>query len=161
MSDRERDSIQEMEDIQKGLEAFLQQEMQEMQTSGSGSGKSGTGRRTAERPAPQMFDMTENDEDEEELDVIGSGRRARADDYAEDWDDPAYRKRQVARRETTRKTSENRNSGDRSNSNADRRRRHPIDLGVAEGRTMRTNTRTTKITEKKIAPEEKQGSVRR
>lgn len=47
MSDRERDSIQEMEDIQKGLEAFLQQEMQEMQTSGSGSGKSGTGRRTA------------------------------------------------------------------------------------------------------------------
>ena len=39
MSDRERDSIQEMEDIQKGLEAFLQQEMQEMQTSGSGSGK--------------------------------------------------------------------------------------------------------------------------
>ena len=43
MSDRERDSIQEMEDIQKGLEAFLQQEMQEMQTSGSGTGKSGTG----------------------------------------------------------------------------------------------------------------------
>lgn len=40
-------------------------------------------------------------------------------------------------------------------------RRHPIDLGVAEGRTMRTNTRTTKIIEKKIAPEEKQGSVRR
>ena len=70
MSDRERDSIQEMEDIQKGLEAFLQQEMQEMQTSGSGSGKSGTGRRTAERPAPQMFDMTENDEDEEALDLI-------------------------------------------------------------------------------------------
>ena len=136
--------------------------MQEMQTSGSSSGKSGTGRRTAERPAPQMFDMTENDEDEEELDVIGSGRRARADDYAEDWDDPAYRKRQAARRETTRKTSENvivvavvtvmQIVADR---------RHLIDLGVAEGRTMRTNTRTTKITEKKIAPEEKQGSVRR
>ena len=69
MSDRERDSIQEMEDIQKGLEAFLQQEMQEMQTSGSGRGKSGTGRRTAERPAPQMFDMTEDDEDEEELGI--------------------------------------------------------------------------------------------
>ena len=34
MSDKERDSIQEMEDIQKGLEAFLQQEMQEMQASG-------------------------------------------------------------------------------------------------------------------------------
>ena len=127
MSDRERDSIQEMEDIQKGLEAFLQQEMQEMQTSGSGSGKSGTGRRTAERPAPQMFDMNEDDEDEEELDVIGAGRRARADDYAEDWDDPAYRRRQAARRETTRKTSENRNSGGHSNSNADRRRQATSD----------------------------------
>lgn len=102
MSDRERDSIQEMEDIQKGLEAFLQQEMQEMQTSGSGSGKSGTGRRTAERPAPQMFDMTEDDEDEEELDVIGAGRRARADDYAEDWDDPADRRRQATSDKTQR-----------------------------------------------------------
>lgn len=102
MSDRERDSIQEMEDIQKGLEAFLQQEMQEMQTSGSGSGKSGTGRRTAERPAPQMFDMNEDDEDEEELDVIGAGRRARADDYAEDWDDPAYRRRQATSDKTQR-----------------------------------------------------------
>ena len=122
MSDRERDSIQEMEDIQKGLEAFLQQEMQEMQTSGSGSGKSGTGRRTAERPAPQMFDMTENDEDEEELDVIGSDRRAGSrEDYAEDWDDPTYRRRQAARRETARKTSESRNGGGRS-SNADHRR---------------------------------------
>ena len=127
MSDRERDSIQEMEDIQKGLEAFLQQEMQEMQTSGSGSGKSGTGRRTAERPAPQMFDMNEDDEDEEELDVIGSGRRAREDDYTEDWDDPAYRKRQAARRETTRKTAENRNGGGRSNSNEDRRRQAASD----------------------------------
>ena len=74
-----------------------------------------------------MFDMTEDDEDEEELDVIGSGRRARADDYAEDWDDPAYRKRQAARRETTRKTSANRNSGGRSNSNADRRRQAASD----------------------------------
>ena len=162
MSDRERDSIQEMEDIQKGLEAFLQQEMQEMQTSGSGSGKSGTGRRTAERPAPQMFDMTENDEDEEELDVIGSGRRARADDYAEDWDDPAYRKRQVARRETTRKTSENRNSGDRSNSNADRRRQAASDRPRRSRREDYADEyEDYDIIEKKIAPEEKQGSVRR
>ena len=40
MSDKERDSIQEMEDIQKGLEAFLQQEMQEMQASGAGARRS-------------------------------------------------------------------------------------------------------------------------
>ncbi len=100
MSDRERDSIQEMEDIQRGLEAFLQQEMQEMQASGSGRRKTtGTGQRAAEHPAPQMFDMSEDDEEEEELDVIGSGRRGREDEYAEDWDDPAYRRRQSQRRE--------------------------------------------------------------
>lgn len=116
MSDRERDSIQEMEDIQKGLEAFLQQELQEMQqTSGSGNGKHQTNRaqqgnrasdrsrQAAGRPAPQMFDLNETDDDKEELDVIGSGRGS-AEDYAEDWDDPAYRKRQAARRAAARKT---------------------------------------------------------
>lgn len=117
MSDRERDSIQEMEDIQKGLEAFLQQEMQEMQkTSGSGNGNHQTNRaqqgngasdrsrQAAGRPAPQMFDLNETDDDKEELDVIGSRRRAIQDDYGEDWDDPAYRKRQAARRAAARKT---------------------------------------------------------
>ena len=116
MSDRERDSIQEMEDIQKGLEAFLQQELQEMQqTSGSGNGNHQTNRaqqgnrasdrsrQAAGRPAPQMFDLNETDNDKEELDVIGSGRGS-AEDYAEDWDDPAYRKRQAARRAAARKT---------------------------------------------------------
>lgn len=137
MSDREKDSIQEMEDIQKGLEAFLQQEMQEMQASGAGT-RRGTGRpantgtrsaeREAARPTPQMYDMREDDEEEEELDVIGSDRRARfREDYAEDWDDPAYRKRQAARRETAHKTSESRNGGNRSNSNADRRRQENSD----------------------------------
>ena len=139
MSGRERDSIQEMEDIQKGLEAFLQQELQGMQqTSGSGNGNHQTNRaqqgnrasdrsrQAAGRPAPQMFDLNETDDDKEELDVIGSGRGS-AEDYAEDWDDPAYRKRQAARRETTRKTSENRNGGGRSNSNADRRRQAASD----------------------------------
>ena len=126
MSDKERDSIQEMEDIQKGLEAFLQQEMQEMQASGAGARRStgrpaaNAGTHSAERPAagcptPQMYDMKEDDEEEEELDVIGSDRRARSrEDYAEDWDDPTYRRRQAARRETARKTSESRNGGGRS-----------------------------------------------
>ena len=162
MSDRERDSIQEMEDIQKGLEAFLQQEMQEMQTSGSGSGKSGTGRRTAERPAPQMFDMTEKDEDEEELDVIGSGRRARADDTRRIGMIPRIvRDRRLAERRRVRLQRIVIVVAVVTVMQIVADRRHLIDLGVAEGRTMRTNTRTTKITEKKIAPEEKQGSVRR
>lgn len=124
MSDRERDSIQEMEDIQKGLEAFLQQEMQQMQQTSGNSGRSKQGNRvqqgngapgrtgqTASRPSPQMFDMTE-DEEEEELDVIGSGRRD-AGDYAEDWDDPAYRKRQAARREAERRTDSRRGTDHR------------------------------------------------
>lgn len=142
MSDKERDSIQEMEDIQKGLEAFLQQEMQEMQASGAGARRS-TGRpaanvgthsaeREAARPAPQMYDMREDDEEEEELDVIGSDRRAGSrEDYAEDWDDPTYRRRQAARRETARKTSESRNGGGRS-SNADHCRQE------TSGRTRRS-----------------------
>lgn len=125
MSDRERDSIQEMEDIQKGLEAFLQQEMQEMQMSGNGTGNTAgntgahsTGRTAGSRPAPQIYDMKEDDEEEEELDVIGSDRRSRQD-YAEDWDDPEYRRRQAARR-----TAENRNSGSRSSrGTSDRPRR--------------------------------------
>ena len=141
MSDRERDSIQEMEDIQKGLEAFLQQEMQEMQTSGSGSGKSGTGRRTAERPAPQMFERMITRK-------IGMIPRIVRDRQ------PAERRRVRLQRIVIVVTVVT-----VMQIVADRR--HPIDLGVAEGRTMRTNTRTTKIIEKKIAPEEKQGSVRR
>ena len=135
MSDKERDSIQEMEDIQKGLEAFLQQEMQEMQASGAGARRStgrpaaNAGTHSAERPAagcptPQMYDMKEDDEEEEELDVIGSDRRAGSwEDYAEDWDDPAYRRRQAARRETERKNSESRNADRRRQENSDRTRR--------------------------------------
>ena len=121
MSDREKNSIQEMEDIQKGLEAFLQQEMQEMKASG-------TGRQTTGRTAPQMYDMKEEDEEEEELDVIRSDSRERArEDYAEDWDDPAYRKRQAARRETARREAENRSNNHSRNrqetSDRPRRRR--------------------------------------
>ena len=38
---------------------------------------------------------------------------------------------------------------------------HPIEPDAADRRTMRTNTRITKITETKNAPGKKQGSVRR
>lgn len=112
-----------MEDIQKGLEAFLQQEMQEMQT----SGKSGNDRRTTGRPAPQMFDMNEDDEEEEELDVIGSGRKSREESYAEDWDDPVYRKRQAARRESSRRAAETRSSRTVSERPRRSRREEPED----------------------------------
>mgnify|MGYP004475430029 FL=1 len=179
MSDRERDSIKEMEDIQKGLEAFLQQEMQEMQTSGRGTGSTaGTSAvHGTQRPAPQLYDMTEEDEEEEEPDVMGSDRRSR-EDYAEDWDDPEYRRRQAARRETARKTAENRNSGSRSNrGTSDRPRRSRRDEYADEyddyeedyeadrkrkraGRREETDTRSRKSSKKAAKRKKKSGFKR-
>ena len=137
MSDQEKDSIQEMEDIQKGLEAFLQQEMQDLQTNGprsntvnaknTGSTAGNTGRVAADRPAPQIFDMKEDDEEEEELDVIGSGRRS-GNDFAEDWDDPEYRRRQAARRQAESRSGNSRRGSSRnSNSNSSRNRKTASD----------------------------------
>ena len=154
MSDRERDSIQEMEDIQKGLEAFLQQEMQEM----------------------QMSDMTEKDEEEEELDVIGSDRRSRQD-YAEDWDDPEYRRRQAARRDTARRTAESRNGSRSNRGTSDRPRRSRQDdyadeyddyeedrrrnrSGRKSGRREETDTRSRK-SGKKAAKRKKRSGFKR
>lgn len=188
MSDRERDSIQEMEDIQKGLEAFLQQEMQEMQMSGNGTGSAagntavhGTERPAAGRPAPQMYDMKEDEEEEEELDVIGSDRRSRQD-YAEDWDDPAYRRKQTARREATRRTTESRNSGTRGGGTSGRSRRERQDdyadeyddyeedyeeyrerkrSGRNSGKHEETATRADRKSGKKAAKRKKKSGFRR
>ena len=188
MSDRERDSIQEMEDIQKGLEAFLQQEMQEMQMSGNGTGSAagntavhGTERPAAGRPAPQMYEMKEDEEEEEELDVIGSDRRSRQD-YAEDWDDPAYRRKQTARREATRRTTESRNSGTRGGGTSGRSRRERQDdyadeyddyeedyeeyrerkrSGRNSGKHEETATRADRKSGKKAAKRKKKSGFRR
>ena len=152
MSDRERDSIQEMEDIQKGLEAFLQQEIQEMQTSGTGNVKTGTGRQAAERPAPQMFDMSEDDEEEEELDVIGSGRREREDEYAEDWDDPAYRRKQSQRREQQTGRQTQRQAGRQTQRREPERRGEQGSRGKKSGKASKyedTDVRTKKTSNKK------------
>lgn len=156
MSDRERDSIQEMEDIQKGLEAFLQQEIQEMQTSGSGSRKTGTGKRPAERPAerpaPQMFDMSEDDEEEEELDVIGSGSRGRDDEYAEDWDDPAYRRRQSQRREQQTGRQSQRQTGRQTQRREPERNEQSRTQGKKSAKSRQyeeTDVRTNKTSNKK------------
>lgn len=88
------DSVNEMESIQKGLEAFLQQELQkELQTGASG-------RSAADSREPQIFDMEEPKKD---LDIIstdntrGAGKRSRRreDDYLEDWDSGDRRRRVV------------------------------------------------------------------
>ena len=82
--DSGRDSINEMEQIQKGLEAFLQQELKEMQDE---KGTGGTSRQ------PQLFTIGEEENQEKEIDIIGSSGRGRrqdnrrsTEDYFEDWD---------------------------------------------------------------------------
>ena len=170
MSDKERDSIQEMEDSTKGSGSLFTTgdagnagiRGGSPPQYGAPAANAGThsAEREAARPAPQMYDMREDDEEEEELDVIGSDRRAGSrEDYAEDWDDPTYRRRQAARRETARKTSESRNGGGRS-SNADHRRQE------TSGRTRRSRRDDyVEDYEDDItienAPEEDPGSVRR
>jgi len=74
----------EMQQIQKGLEAFLQQELREMEAEES----------RQQKADPQLFSIEEEEEQEKELDIIGSkksraassGKRIREDYYIEDWD---------------------------------------------------------------------------
>lgn len=81
--------------------------------------------------------MREDDEEEEELDVIGSDRRAGSrEDYAEDWDDPTYRRRQAARRETARKTSRVVTVAAVAVTLITADRRHQAEPAAADGMTM-------------------------
>lgn len=79
-----RNTENEMRQIQQGLEAFLQQELQEMEAEGM-----------QRKPEPRLYTIGE--ETEKELDVIGSTssrkkaparKRVRQDYYIEDWDSP-------------------------------------------------------------------------
>ncbi|MCM1541119.1 MAG: LCP family protein [Blautia sp.] len=81
-----RETDNEMRQIQQGLEAFLQQELQEMETE-----------RKQRPPEPQLYTIGEEEDAEKELDVIGSAssrkkapvkKRVREDYYIEDWDSP-------------------------------------------------------------------------
>lgn len=84
-----KDSIQEMEQIQKGLEEFLQRELYQAEN-GAASPKT----------EPQLFTIKEEEEKEKEIDIIGAGNRRRdtgdweeVEEYLEDWDSPARRKK--------------------------------------------------------------------
>lgn len=81
-----RDTENEMRQIQQGLEAFLQQELQEMEAEGM-----------QKRQEPQLYTIGGEEETEKELDIIGSTsdrkkepakKRERTDYYIEDWDSP-------------------------------------------------------------------------
>lgn len=79
-----RDTDNEMRQIQQGLEAFLQQELQEMEAEGM-----------QRKSDPQLYIIGAEEDTEKELDVIGSissrkkapdKKRVREDYYIEDWD---------------------------------------------------------------------------
>lgn len=81
-----RETDNEMRQIQQGLEAFLQQELQEMEAEGM-----------QRKQEPQFYTIEEEEDAEEELDVIGStssrrstpARKREREDYdIEDWDSP-------------------------------------------------------------------------
>lgn len=109
-----RDTDNEMRQIQQGLEAFLQQELQEMEAE-----------REQRRQEPQLYTIGEEKETEKELDIIGStsGRkrepvkkRERTDYYIEDWDDPGRGNRPgQGRRQSSGATSGRRPAQGREN----------------------------------------------
>ncbi len=81
-----RETDNEMRQIQQGLEAFLQQELQEMEAEGM-----------QRKQEPQLYTIDEEEDAEKGLDVIGSTssrkkaparKREREDYYIEDWDSP-------------------------------------------------------------------------
>lgn len=96
MSRDREDSIREMEEIQKGLESFLEQELKEEQ-----------GSRRSTRPTQVFYDIKDEEEEiddlEEEDDVYEDdayetdGYESEEDD--DDWDSVEHRRRVAARRQ--------------------------------------------------------------
>ncbi|MCR5754904.1 MAG: LCP family protein, partial [Acetatifactor sp.] len=91
--DNDRESAREMEQIQKGLEAFLRQEMKEMEENPNHS---------VQDRELQLFDMSDEEDDDEDIRVIpvskstsGARRKRviREEDYVEDWDSEEHRER--------------------------------------------------------------------
>lgn len=100
--DSGRASVNEMEQIQKGLEEFLQQELRQMQSEGE-----------QKKAEPQLFTIGEEENQEKELDIIGGsdrsvspgGRGYREEDYLEDWDSPVSRGSSAHRQSTSGKST--------------------------------------------------------
>lgn len=80
------ESKREMERIQRGLEAFLEQELREMQ-----SGQSG----------PQLYDLREDDFDREVFEI----------EDTEDWDSPSHRRRVKERKRREKQEAKKNRSG--------------------------------------------------
>lgn len=114
-----RDTDNEMRQIQQGLEAFLQQELQEMEAE-----------RVQRQSESQLYTIEEEEETEKELDVIGStsGRkkaparkREREDYYIEDWDSPDRSGRAGQGRRQSQETAAGRRAAQGQNGGSGRR----------------------------------------
>lgn len=168
-----RDTDNEMRQIQQGLEAFLQQELQEMKAEGK-----------QRKPEPQLYTIGEEEETEKELDVIGSAssrskvpvrKRVREDYYIEDWDSPDRSARAgQSRRQPGRRTSQNQgaSSGSRALQNhktTAERRFSQAQETTSKGRSreeyyeepVRTSRKSDRKTSRKAPPELPQKSRRK
>lgn len=77
-NDSKRTSVNEMEQIQRGLEEFLEKEMRQARAGGQS---------TVKEREPQLFTIEEEETKEKEIDVIGmNSHRILGEDYVEDWD---------------------------------------------------------------------------
>lgn len=110
-----RNKDNEMEQIQQGLEAFLQQELQEMKAT----------EKQQRQSEPQLFTIGEEEEQEKELEIIGSrssrqasSRKRVQEDYIEDWDSRERPKSTVRRGSAG--TDNSRRSADSGRRTADR-----------------------------------------
>lgn len=110
--DSGNDSIREMEQIQRGLEEFLDKEVLNQGTTKEEiinqevteemKDKYQNGRE------PQFFTIEKEEKAERELDIIGAkkkstGVRIAYDDYVEDWDSPKYRSRAVGKEDASKR----------------------------------------------------------
>ena len=143
-------TINEMEQIQKGLEAFLQQELRNMQEENQ-----------RKEEGPQLFDLQEEEAEDRELQIIGSmenkddrsvsdmgsgKRRASREEYFEDWDSPEH-SRQVAAKRKTVSDSTGRGAPAKKGSKANVNKRKGVIEGRKEGKANKNKQTVNKAGE--------------
>lgn len=158
-NDSKRTSVNEMEQIQRGLEEFLENEMRQMRAEGQGTAEEqGTTReqstaKESRNKEPQLFTIGEEEPKEKEIDVIGfNSHRILGEDYVEDWDSGERRsaksqstksrgaKNQNAARENTRRENITRESATRESVKRGGRSENKKSEKTESDKTKRKNT---------------------
>lgn len=114
-NDSKRTSVNEMEQIQRGLEEFLENEMRQMRAEEQGTAEEqGITReqstaKESRNKEPQLFTIEEEEPKEKEIDVIGfNSHRILGEDYVEDWD--SGERRSVKSQSTKSRGTKNQNA---------------------------------------------------